>query len=225
MHRENAHTSRRSRSLVIVLLALAIVAVFGIAAQNALALPTFTNPVGGIGPCVSCHPMAATHANVNHSSLGCTSCHPGSPATTPPTPAKCASCHGAPAILASATHVATKCNTTPGCHGVPIPTPITTSVSLKVAPTSIKLKKSVTATGAVTPVVDLVGIKVALKAEIKVGKAWKKSGANLATVSATGTYSWTYKPAKKGTYRMTATILKTSAYNGSKSLTRAFKVK
>jgi hypothetical protein len=225
MHRENAHTSRRSRSLVIVLLALAIVAVFGIAAQNALALPTFTVAQKGIGPCDNCHGMAATHANVNHSSLGCTSCHLTNTAT-PPTPVACASCHGGPtAILASSMHVATKCNTTPGCHGVPIPTPITTSVSLKVAPTSIKLKKSVTATGAVTPVVDLVGIKVALKAEIKVGKAWKKSGANLATVSATGTYSWTYKPAKKGTYRMTATIVATTDYKGSKSPTRAFKVK
>ena len=38
MHRETAHTSRRSRSLVALLLALAIVAVFGIAAQQALAI-------------------------------------------------------------------------------------------------------------------------------------------------------------------------------------------
>ena len=51
--------------------------------------------------------------------------------------------------------------------------PITTAVSLKVAPTSIKFKKTVKATGTVTPAADLAGIKVALKAEIKVGTAWK----------------------------------------------------
>ena len=44
-------------------------------------------------------------------------------------------------------------------------------------------------------------------------------------MSAAGLYVWTYKPAKKGTYRMTATIKATADYKGSKSPTRAFKVK
>ena len=62
MHRETVKDRGRSRSLVVLLLALAIVAVFGIAATQAFALPTFTTPVKGIGPCVSCHTQDATHA-------------------------------------------------------------------------------------------------------------------------------------------------------------------
>ncbi|MCX6372307.1 MAG: hypothetical protein NTX16_04370 [Actinobacteria bacterium] len=113
--------------------------------------------------------------------------------------------------------------TVPGCHAAP--EPITTAVSLTVAPTSIKLKKTVKASGTVTPAADLAGIKVLLKAEIKIGKAWKAAKGGSATVSAVGMYVWTYKPAKKGTYRMTASIKATDEYKGSKSPTRAFKVK
>jgi hypothetical protein len=208
-------------ALLILLAAIALSA--SIVTTSANALPTFTNPVKGIGPCDSCHGQAATHANPNHSTLACNKCHLTSTGT-PPTPAACASCHGAAAILASANHVAQGCGTTPGCHGVPVPTPITTAVSLKVAPASIKFKKTVKATGGVTPVADLSGIKVVLKAEIKIGKAWKAAKTTKATVSATGTYSWTYAPAKKGSYRMTATIIGTTEYKGSKSPTRLFKV-
>ncbi len=110
-----------------------------------------------------------------------------------------------------------------GCHAAP--EPVTTAVSLKVAPASIKLKKTVKATGTVTPAADLAGIKVLLKAEIKVGKAWKAAKAGSATVSDAGLYVWTYKPAKKGSYRMTASIKATDDYKGSKSPTRLFKVK
>jgi hypothetical protein len=209
-------------ALLILLAAIALSA--SVVTSSANALPTFTQAQKGIGPCESCHGKDATHAKPSHTTLACTSCHLTNTAT-PPTPAACASCHGASAILASASHVSQGCGTTPGCHGVPSIDPITTAVSLKVAPTSIKLKKTVKATGTVTPAADLAGIKVALKAEIKVGKAWKKAKTTSSVVSATGTYSWTYKPAKKGTYRMTATIVATTEHKGSKSPTRAFKVK
>jgi hypothetical protein len=195
-------------ALLILLAAIALSA--SVVTSSANALPTFTQAQKGIGPCESCHGKDATHAKPSHTTLACTSCHLTNTAT-PPTPAACASCHGASAILASASHVSQGCGTTPGCHGV--------------APTSIKLKKTVKATGTVTPAADLAGIKVALKAEIKVGKAWKKAKTTSSVVSATGTYSWTYKPAKKGTYRMTATIVATTEHKGSKSPTRAFKVK
>jgi hypothetical protein len=206
-------------ALLILLAAIALSA--SIVTTSANALPTFTNPAKGIGPCDSCHKQDATHAK--HATVACATCHTAGVAT-PPSPAACASCHGAAAILASATHVAQGCGTTPGCHGVPVPTPITTAVSLKVAPASIKFKKTVVASGAVTPAADLAGIKVVLKAEIKIGKAWKAAKTTKATVSATGTYSWTYVPAKKGSYRMTATIVGTTEFKGSKSPTRLFKV-
>jgi hypothetical protein len=200
-------------ALLILLAAIAIMA--AIVTTNANATPTFT-------VCGACHGQTATHAK-HLPAVACASCHTAG-ATKPPPPSACASstCHGAAAILAR--HLTQGCGTTPGCHGVPAPTPITTAVSLKVAPTSIKFKKTVKATGTVSPAADLAGIKVLLKAEIKVGKAWKAAKAGSATVSAAGLYVWTYKPAKKGSYRMTATIKATADYKGSKSPSRAFKV-
>lgn len=209
MQRESASVRRHGRLLVVLLLALALVAMFGVLAQQASASQDFVL-------CASCHSQADTHAK--HGAVGCASCHTNG-GTVPPPPSACATCHGAAAIVAK--HPAATCGVS-GCHGAPAP--ITTAVSLKVAPTSIKLKKTVTASGSVTPATELVGIKVALKAEIKVGKAWKAAKAGSVTVNNLGKYKWVYKPAKKGTYRMTATIKATDDYKGSKSPTRGFKV-
>ncbi len=197
-------------ALLILLAAIAIMA--SIVTTNANATPAFT-------VCGGCHGQTATHAK--HATVACATCHTAGTAAPPP-PSACASCHGAAAILAK--HLALGgCGTVPGCHAA-APEPVTTAVSLKVAPASIKLKKTVKATGTVSPAADLAGMKVLLKAEIKVGKAWKAAKAGSATVSDAGLYVWTYKPAKKGSYRMTATIKATDDYKGSKSPTRAFKV-
>jgi len=201
-------------ALLILLATIALMA--SIATTNANATPTFT-------VCGACHTQAATHAVVAHVPLiatnQCTKCHTNGTAN-PPTPAACASCHTAAKIVA--THPAGGC-TVAGCHAG-APEPVVTSVSLRVAPASIKLKKTVKATGSVTPVADLAGMRVLLKAEIRVGKAWRAARAGSATVSDAGRYVWTYKPAKKGSYRMTASIRATGDYKGSKSPTRRFKV-
>ncbi len=44
-------------------------------------------------------------------------------------------------------------------------------------------------------------------------------------VSSTGAYSWKYKPARKGAYRLRATIAKTAANTAAKTAWRGFKVK
>jgi IPT/TIG domain len=121
--------------------------------------------------------------------------------------------------------------TTPGGTGtsatsftVTVPA-VTTKVTLKVAPTSIRFRRTVKATGAVTPVLALVGSKVALKAQIKKGTRWVTTKSVTATVKASGAYSWTYKPAKRGTYRMQASIKATATKRASHSPWRTFKVR
>lgn len=252
MHRETAHTRRRSRSLAVLLLALAIVAVFGIAAQQALASPAYNH--GGTA-CASCHTGSPSGSNV--ASARCITCHTAYKTLAGKT---CWTCHtpgqamaavkaAAPANCTTVCHLASGTDSTHAAHvpdrGVcttchPLTASATnangswhhtarvlpaTTVTLKVSPASIKLKKTVKATGVVTPVATLTGTKVALKAVMKKGAKWVTAKTAKATVSATGTYTWTYKPAKKGTYRMTATIAKTTTYAGSKSATKTFKVK
>ena len=89
---------------------------------------------------------------------------------------------------------------------------------------AMKLGKSVTAKGAVTPS-SLAGSKVKLTVQKKKGAKWITVKSTARTISASGAYSWKYKPAKRGAYRMRATIAKTTARTAAKTAWRKFKVK
>jgi len=89
---------------------------------------------------------------------------------------------------------------------------------------SIKLGKSVTAKGIVTPI-SLAGSKVTLTAQLKKGTKWVKAKIASALITSTGAYSWKYKPAKKGTYRMQSTIANTATNAAATTKWLAFKVK
>jgi len=227
IHRGRLTPAVMLMATVAVLIVLAFTAVgASIGAPAAQALPTFTTAIGGIGPCQSCHPMSQIHTQATHASVypTCSNCHPNGDTSQPPLPSKCAACHGGTAaIIAHATHTNSGCGTTPGCHGVP-PVIVTTTMTEKISPTTIKLKKSVKVSGTAGPTAALTGVKVALKAELKVGAKWTKAKTGTATVSATGTYSWKYTPKKKGSYRVTASIAATSAHT-AKSMVKTFKVK
>ena len=218
----NVHVNRGRLAPALILVALVVLAVvagLGMTAGPANAQASFTPT------CAGCHGMTATHGNANHSSLACTSCHVDGNTATPPTTAACGACHGGvTSILKSAKHVTNGCGTTVGCHGYTAPVVATTTMTFKVNPTSIKLKKSVTASGVVGPAAALTGAKVALKAELKVGKKWTKTKTGTATASATGAFSWKYTPKKKGSYRVTASVAKTATYT-AKSMVKTFKVK
>jgi uncharacterized membrane protein YfbV (UPF0208 family) len=97
-------------------------------------------------------------------------------------------------------------------------------MTLKAAPTTVRVKKAVKFTGKVGPLPTLVGAKVAIKVERKVGTKWVKMKAVTRTAAASGSYAYTYKTAKKGAHRVTASIGKTPTYT-SKSLKKTFKVK
>jgi hypothetical protein len=205
--------------LLLALVVLAAAAVMGLTAGPASAQPSFTT-------CASCHGMSATHSNANHAGFysTCTTCHNNGGTSNPPLPSACGACHGGTAaILTSAQHTTNACGTTPGCHGVPSGV-VTTTMTAKVAPTSVKVKKSVKVTGIAGPVAALTGAKVAFKVERKVGAKWTKMKTGSATVKATGAYTWSYKTAKKGSHRVTVSIAK-SATHTAKSAVKTFKVK
>jgi hypothetical protein len=231
----NAHAGRRGVSALILMatIALLIMVAFmavsaSIGAQDAQALPTFTDAVGGIGPCQNCHPKTQTHTQASHAAVypTCSNCHPGGDTALPPLPSKCGVCHGGvTSILKSASHVTTKCGTTTGCHGYTAPpASVTTTLTAKVAPTSVKVKKSVKVTGTAGPAASLSGAKVAWKVERKVGAKWTKMKAGTATASPTGAFTVTYKAVKKGAHRVTLSIKATTAFT-AKTLTKTFKVK
>jgi hypothetical protein len=230
-----AYRGRLTPALIaLALLALAIVA-FGMVAGPASARPTF-EPV-----CVGCHTQTTVHAVSSHAGFfsTCATCHV-SGTSNPPPPSACAACHGGTtAILAKATHTSLACGTTPGCHGytspsptptstgTPTPTPtataVATTMTAKVAPTTVKVKKTVKVTGTAGPAVSLAGAKVTFKVERKVGTKWVKMKTGSATVKA-GAFKWSYKTAKKGSHRVTSSIAATSTHT-KKAVVKTFKVK
>jgi len=81
---------------------------------------------------------------------------------------------------------------------------------------ALKLGKSVTAKGTVKPT-SLAGSKVKLTVQTKRGTKWVKLTSTARTISASAAYIWGYKPARKGAYRIQATIAKTAAHTAAAS--------
>ena len=204
--------------MVLLLVVLAAVAVFGLAAQAALALPTFNTADKGIGPCDKCHTMTAVHAGSTAPPWRATTCHKVNTAT-PPLPSACASCHGASTILAATPHTAQGCATTVGCHGYIAPAQATIAIDT-VAPKSVKIKKTITLSGGVTPV-DTAAKNVAWAVQLKKGSKWVQTKAGTATLGFLGgamRFSFTYKPTKVGNYRAQASFF--NLIGGSKTTSK-----
>jgi len=105
-----------------------------------------------------------------------------------------------------------------------VPTPKVTLKLSGLKHGAMRLGRRVTAKGKVTPT-SLAGSKVKLTVQRKRGARWVTLKSVKRTISATGAYSWKYKPAKRGAYRMKATLAKTATHTAAKSKWRSFKVK
>jgi hypothetical protein len=212
----HAHRGRTAPAIILaVLMALAVIVTLGIVAGPASAQATFD------GTCDACHTLASTHGN--HTTSGqCATCHTDYPTSYTVTPGSCASCHNTDATVTAHVGAGQTC-TGSGCHAA-APVVATTTMTIK-APASVKVKKAAKFSGKAGPLPALAGAKVAFKVERKVGKKWVKMKTGSAKVNATtGAYAWSYKTAKKGAHRVTASIAKTSTFT-AKKLVKNFKVK
>jgi len=107
---------------------------------------------------------------------------------------------------------------------VPVLTPTLTLTLSGLGSGSLKLGKSVTAGGAVTPT-SLAGSRATLTVQLKNGAKWVQAKTFSVLISSTGTYSWKYKPAKKGAYRVQGSIARTATHAAATTKWLAFKVK
>jgi photosystem II stability/assembly factor-like uncharacterized protein len=89
---------------------------------------------------------------------------------------------------------------------------------------ALKLGRRLTVAGKVTPT-SLAGSKVKLSVQRKRVRRWVKVTTVQRTISTTGAYSWRYKPARRGSYRMRATIAKSATNTSAKTTWRTFKVR
>ena len=89
---------------------------------------------------------------------------------------------------------------------------------------ALKLGKRLTVTGKVTPA-TLAGSKIKLTVQKKKGHKWVAVKTVKRTIGHGGAYSWKYKPAKRGSYRLQATIGKAATHTAAKTTWRGFRVK
>ena len=92
---------------------------------------------------------------------------------------------------------------------------------------AMKLGKRVTAKGMVTrsAVAGPAGDKVKLTVQKKKRTTWVRVKTVKRTIAADGTYTWKYRPAKKGAYRMLATVLMSVKQGTAGTGWRTFRVK
>ena len=106
-------------------------------------------------------------------------------------------------------------------------TPATAKLTLTVGGLSggaVKLGKSVTAKGSLSPV-SLAGGKVTLTVQRNAGGVWHKVGASSLTVGASGVYSHAYKPSVRGSSRMHTTLASSATHTAATSSWCSFTVK
>ncbi len=103
---------------------------------------------------------------------------------------------------------------------------VTPKVTLKLSGLSrgaLRLGRRVKVRGVVTPAV-LAGSKVKLQVQRRAHR-WTAAKTVLCTIRSGGSNNWSYKPAKKGSYRLRVTLAKTANHMGASTTWRAFKVK
>ena len=223
--------TRRVGLLLVAAIALAALALSAsLVTTKANALPTFTTGAGSIPACQTCHPKSGTatapHDVAAHAGFitTCSTCHVNGDTSVPPTPAKCAACHGGvTTILQSAQHVTNKCGTTPGCHGVPSGD-VAPQIAIKTA-ASVKVKTPITISGTVAPA-SLAGNSVSITIQMKSGAKWKTVKSAAAKIGATGAYTYKYTPTTKGAYQVKGAMAAKAGVNKAAATAwKAFKVK
>ena len=146
---------------------------------------------------------------VPYSSFACVASSDTPPSPPPPTPTPTVTPTPAPTVT-------------------PTPTPTVTptaKLTLKLSGLkggTLKLGQLVTAKGRVTPT-SLAGSEVTLIVQRKKGGLWVKVTRFARTIGVSGAYTGTYKPTKKGSYRLRATIAKAAAHTAAATKWLTFK--
>jgi hypothetical protein len=101
---------------------------------------------------------------------------------------------------------------------------VTAGLTLGVRPASLRLGATVKASGMVTPA-SLAGASVKLTVQRRRGGAWASVKTVAVTANPGGPFAWTYKPGRKGSYRLRAALAAAPANTAALTSWRAFTVR
>ncbi len=243
---------------LVTLVALALLVAFGAVPQPASALIGYQHGGTSCGSChtgssygdpvldascTTCHTGGfTTPAGSGFTCASASGCHsPDQDMTTVQTAAGCstgaagAACHNGPAHVGSTVKTCTSCHgvvasaTAPGQSNHHVASPkITALLTIKVA-TSVKVRKTIKATGLARAVTPTYKVKVLIQKKNSRGKWVKITTKSAAPKATTSAWSVSYKPLKKGSYRMQASVPAATGAVGSvaaaKSVYKNFRVK
>ena len=105
-----------------------------------------------------------------------------------------------------------------------LPTPTLTLKLTGLSSGSLRLGRALTASGRVTPS-RFAGFKVRLTVQLKKGTRWVTLKPVTRLSNSTGAFSWKYKPGKRGSYRLQASVARTTKTAGAATKWGTFKVK
>jgi hypothetical protein len=91
--------------------------------------------------------------------------------------------------------------------------PVTADLSLVLASRTVTLGARVKASGGLDPV-SLAGAAVALRVQRRADGRWVRTRSASVTSGATGDWVWSYRPARRGAYRVRAAVAATVGHTG-----------
>jgi hypothetical protein len=101
---------------------------------------------------------------------------------------------------------------------------VATTLTLRVAPATVRLGKKVTASGTIAPARTGANVTLTIQRRSATGR-WVKITTKRAALLADGSFTTTYKPTRKGTWRMQGKALAAGDFAGDLSPWRTFRVR
>lgn len=101
---------------------------------------------------------------------------------------------------------------------------VTPSLKLKARPTRIAVRRRVRMSGLLAPV-SLGGAKIAVVVQRRKAGVWRTVKRASPGTTAAGNYTWSYRPLRRGAYRVRASVGETPANTAVRTAWRGFRVK
>lgn len=98
------------------------------------------------------------------------------------------------------------------------------ALTLKANPTRTTLRRRVKLSGLLAPT-GLGGARVTIRVQRRSGRVWRTVTSRPRTTTVSGAYSWSYRPLRRGAYRVSASIGQTPANTAVKTAWKGFRVK
>ena len=108
--------------------------------------------------------------------------------------------------------------------GFSVPGLVKPALTLSAAPAALRRGAQVRVAGALTPR-GLAGARVAITVQRRAGSSWARATSAAVTVAADGSFTWAWRPARQGSYRVRASIPAGVGHAAARSEWDAFRVR